>query len=133
MTQHVTIIATDRVDPYLAHVWRDDQTIMWGLAGNLAWPPDEPYPIQFLPGDGQYAEWPGTPPVPVGTPPPAGQPDQRYYMALCNDINNGTKSIFYHYKLIVTDLASGETKRVRVYDEVRKGWYDPDIGNSPVP
>jgi hypothetical protein len=133
MTQHIRILAPDKVEPHVAHVWRDDQTVMWGLAPGLAWPPDNPLPIRFLGPDGKYVEWPGTTPAPIGPKPDVG-PDQRYYVALGNFVNMSPEVIWYHYEIDVQDLATGEVVHVKVrHRDDPDGWYDPDVGNEPQP
>lgn len=132
MTQHIQVVAKDMVVPYLASVWRDDQTIMWHIAPTLEWPTDEQFPIQFLPGDDHYSDWPGTVPSPVGDLPP-GMPDRRYFVALAGRIVDPPNHQLYHYRIMVKDSTTGEKVRVKVFIAERGDWFDPDVENQPQP
>lgn len=133
MTQHIQVVAKDMVVPYLASVWRDDQTLMWHLASHLEWPKDEPFPIQFMAGDEYYSDWPGTVPSPVGAPPPADQPDRRYYVAIAGKVVDAPNHQTYHYRILVVDSVTQTKHQVAVFLPERNGWYDPDVENQPQP
>lgn len=138
MTQHIRILRPDFVEPYFAHVWRDDQTLMWMLSHpDLAWPDaaTEPHPIQFNPGDPGLgtSNWPGTIPSPIGDPPPPNTPDRRNYVALCGAIMNGTEQEKYTYKLMVLNVLTNESFFIRRQDPTTGEWFDPDVGNEPQP
>jgi len=133
MTQHIQVVAQDMVVPYLASVWRDDQTLMWHIAEHLEWPKDEEHPIEFLPGDDHYSDWPGTTPSPVGDPPHLGSPDRRYYVAIAGKVVDPPNHAFYHYRIKVKDSTTGEKLEVKVFWPDRNGWFDPDVENQPQP
>jgi hypothetical protein len=149
MTQHIRIFAWDEVQPYRAHVWRDDQLVMWSLSHpDLSWPDVaiEPKPIQFIAPDDPtepppppgmtYSRWNGSTPAPIGDPPPPGTPDRRNYVALANSIMPAGTIEYYRYKILVTDPKHTEPVRVQnrvVIEEAPDQWYDPDIGNEPQP
>lgn len=141
MTQHIRIFTKDHVDPYIAHVWRDDQLVMWSLAGeHLRWPDVslEPHPIQFMtPTSPEFSVWIGSSPAPIGDPPPQGQPDRRNYVALANSIMPTGETQRYQYKIQVWDDNEQQMFVVRhrlgTDENGDDLWYDPDIGNEPQP
>ncbi len=136
MTQHITILSATEVSPETAAVWRDDQVVMWGFApgANLEWPlpselpPGQTSPIWFS-NSPEYAEWVGTIPGPVGNV-PEGQPDQRFYVAMAQQLMPNGETAMYNYSIIVK---TSDTKTLhRIY---KRGdiLIDPDIENQSQP
>lgn len=131
--------------PPIAPLRRDDQTLLWVLAGpGLSWPATIPDPIRFLPAGGMspggvpYSEWPpfGTSPQPIGAKPPVG-PDRRPYWASANHPIPGDQAEWYHYEFAVaeTDAVTGEelVLWVRAVQHDDGTFHDPDVVNQPQP
>lgn len=154
MVQHVTIIpkplnpTEPDAYPHTVDVWRDDQTIKWGLTEDFSWPNpigDPVLPIVFLPATEEYHAWRGSIPTPIGPRPEPGTPDRRVYIASCDDIlPPGAPPVKYHYMYAVcpvatpTCLATVDPSMTeapaeqRWQDEVGH-WHDPDVENQSQP
>jgi len=152
MVQHVRIktdpINSDRplAHPHVVSVWRDDQTIKWGLDEGWCWPNGVAQPIIFLAPDPSkgYVAWPGSIPVPIGPAPPAGEPDRRYYTASSDKIlDPGSEPEIYHYAYavcpidnpncpldIITMDRAPEWQR---WQDEHGEWHDPETENRPQP
>jgi hypothetical protein len=127
----ITVVGTDEVNPHIAQVLRNDQTITWRLAENLAWDPvagDKA--VQFKEETTVYSRWPGSEPIPTGEAPSEG-PDRRDYTADTQHQMEDRAFQAYHYKLAVIDIITNERAAVR---GVRgREWYDPEVVNEPRP
>src|SRR6187431_1688397 len=125
----ITVLGPDQVQPQIAQVLRNDQTITWKLANNVAWDPHFPdTAVRFLDETEVYSAWPGTTPKPVGE---AEQPDRRDYTANTEQLMAPREFRVYHYEISAVDVTTGHrfTVSVRRGDE----WYDPEIVNEPRP
>jgi hypothetical protein len=127
----VTVVGPDEVNPQIAQVLRNDQTITWQLSPNLAWNPNAgDCAVKFMEETEVYSEWPGTPPAPVGLLTP-GEPDRREYTATANRLMAPREFRAYHYEIAVVDSNTGNPVMVRLR---RAGeWYDPEVVNEPRP
>jgi hypothetical protein len=152
MVQHVRIIPkplnpdTPEALPFKIVVWRDDQTIKWGLSGGYTWPAGVAQPIIFLPADPArgYKDWPGSVPAPIGPPPAPGEPDRRYYVASSDKIipTNEPPEI-YHYAFAVCpldnpncmlDIIPGLSAPMSQQWQDSGGmWHDPEVENQNQP
>ena len=138
MTQHIMVVrgldGKPVASPALAGVWRDDQTVMWGVTDGFTWADDQVGgPIQFFQNRAGYANWPGSAPAPVGTLPP-GEPDTRYWISLCNYLNEGLQDIRYGYDMWVYDSQSNGGKiHVGAIHHEQPELVDPVIDNHPEP
>lgn len=157
MVQHVTfVLKPDTTDeptshPVKADIWRDDQTIMWGLAEGFSWPNpsegDPIVPIVFLPADPErgYLAWPGSVPAPIGPRPDPGTPDRRFYTASGGTIlDHGDPTEKYHYSFAVCpidnpscsiplDPMATEAPATQQWKDNDGGWHDPEVENQNVP
>jgi hypothetical protein len=156
MVQHVTIVpkplnpGEPEAHPHTVVIWRDDQTIKWGLHPNYSWPNpvtgEEIVPIVFLPADPArgYLDWPGSAPVPIGTRPAPGTPDTRFYTASSDKIlPPGAPPEKYHYAFAVCPrdtpncmleihpMLEAPRSQQRLGDDGL--WYDPDVENQSLP
>jgi hypothetical protein len=131
MTQHVTIFRSEtegqfRVDPDPVKVWKDDQTIMWGLGPGVAWGPEGPGIVfSETPGVEGYEPWPGTTgaTIQLQSGPGLSRP---FIVALANHVNNGVEVIKYKYTVNVVDTING----IQLSHEKP---FDPDVDNHPEP
>jgi|GEM_PF-1436666 len=152
MVQHVRIVpkpgdpTQPDADPHKVKLWRDDQTIKWGLSAGFCWPNGVAQPIVFLGADPSkgYLPWPGSIPVPIGPPPPAGEPDQRYYTATSDRVlDPGAPPELYHYAYAVCpvdnpncplDIITGDVApRAQQWKDEDGIWHDPEAENQPQP
>jgi hypothetical protein len=162
MVQHVTINPSlpnepEKPDahPHTVMIWRDDQTIKWGLADGYSWPnPDgdepQPVPIVFLPKDASrgYFDWPGSNPMPIGPRPPKGTADRRFYTASADTLLDPNEPFTekYHYAFFVCPadnpicplplLPPGGLTAPVSQQWQREGdahWYDPEVENQNIP
>ncbi len=153
MVQHITIIPKEGnptqpdANPYKVLLWRDDQTIKWGLAANWCWPEGLADPIRFLPADPSrgYLDWPGSKPVPIGPPPAPGTPDRRYYTASSDKVlDPSAPPELYHYMYAVCPVENPncplelqenarEAPRSQQWKDRHGRWHDPEAENQPQP
>lgn len=126
----VRVSASGEVHPNPVRLKRDDQTIMWQLEEGVRWA-DSATPVEFLPGSGSYANWPGSSPQPIDT---GAAANRRPYWASANKPMPDTQSESYHYRIDL-ESATGDNagQKIRV-GVTRDGvWYDPDVHNDPEP
>ena len=155
MVQHITIVPKPlkpdepTAHPELVVIWRDDQTIKWGLHPSYSWPNpgtgEEIIPIQFLPADPSrgYLDWPGSAPSPIGPRPEPGTPDTRFYTASSDRILDlGGPLEKYHYAFAVCPRDNPNCmleihpalEAPRSQQRLVEGvWYDPDVENQNQP